>query len=101
MATKNKKPKKPTDGAIAPGDALAAIKAVMARDGLNAYDVWKLTGATECERVSRTVVYEFVVHDPPRDASIATVERIAGALGIGLRYDVPKIERPPRANAAA
>jgi hypothetical protein len=101
MGTKKTKAKKPTEGTVAPGDVRAAIREVMERDKLTAYDVWKLTGETEADRVPRTVVYEFIVHHPPRDASISTVERIAGALGIGLRFAVDRIDKPKRANAAA
>jgi hypothetical protein len=83
------------------GDVRKAVMAAMRRNKLTSYDVWKLTGKHEADRVPRTVVHEFVGTDEPRDASISTVERIAGALGIGLTVIVTDIDKPARANAAA
>lgn len=91
------KPPKP----IKLGDVHKAVLASMRRNRLTSYDVWKLTGKAKADRVPRTVVHEFVVADEPRDASISTVERIAGALGIGLTVVVRDIEKPKRSNAAA
>lgn len=92
----NKEPKP-----IRLGDVRKAILASMRRNKLTSYDVWKLTGVREVDRVPRTVVHEFVGTEDPRDASISTVERIAGALGIGLTVVVEDIDKPARANAAA
>ena len=96
-----KRKKRFDEGTIAPGDVHAAVKDAMKRNGLGPYDVWKLTGAAKADRLPRTTVYEFVDHDPPRDAAISTVERIAAAVGLGLRVERRDIDRPKRANAAA